>query len=270
MSAEKKTIVATPDGPEAALPVARITGCSFYPGMRAMINIFDLANRNYTVDECDVHTLLGMKDYKLNNATQQIPYVTIKDQVIMADTNSLIKYICIYYSMDKLYPQNTHQKKVDQIMEVVALQFRVTTDRLMKFAIMERAIELDKMGPRTDKLREQIQQEKEIELVVLNQAILPEVENWLGETDSAFLVNEDITAADVVLFHEIVQLTKVTGVELSQSDFPKTVDWMSTIRSELVEIDMLLLKMNQKMDKLLVYNIEQGQPSARSGKSGKA
>ena len=49
-------------------------------------------------------------------------------------------------------------------MEVVALQFRVTTDRLMKFAIMERAIELDKMGPRTDKLREQIQQEKEIEL----------------------------------------------------------------------------------------------------------
>ena len=68
----------------------------------------------------------------------------------MADTNSLIKYVCTYFSLNKLYPQDESQKKVEQIMEVVALQFRVTTDRLTKFAIMERAIELNKMDSITD------------------------------------------------------------------------------------------------------------------------
>ena len=136
MSAEKKSIMAEEKKEnEIQHPVARITGNQFYPDMRVVMTLFELSNRKFTIDEVDVLSAKGIKDFKMNNASQSMPYVTIKDQVLMADANSLIKYLCTFYSMDKLYPKGQDQKKVEQILEVVALQFRVTTDRLTKFAV---------------------------------------------------------------------------------------------------------------------------------------
>ena len=90
-----------------------------------------------------------------------------------------------------------------------------------------------------------MQNEKEIELVVLNQAILPQIEDWLSTANTGFLVNDDITAADLVLYHELLQLNKVSSQSVSESSYPATVNWMGSIFQELGEkLENVVIKMD--------------------------
>ena len=71
MSGEKKSImVEEKKENEIQHPVARITGNQFYPDMRVVMTLFELSNRKFTIDEVDMLSAKGIKDYKMNNATQ--------------------------------------------------------------------------------------------------------------------------------------------------------------------------------------------------------
>ena len=75
--------------------------------MRVICNLLDLSNRAYTVEEVDMFSQSGQKTFKSLNPSQAMPVIKIKDQILMADPTSLIRYLCKFYSMDGLYPDGS-------------------------------------------------------------------------------------------------------------------------------------------------------------------
>ena len=74
--------------------------------MRAIVNMFDLTDRSYSTEEVDLFSSSGQKNFKSTNPSNCMPMVKVKDELLMADPTSLIKYLCKKYSMDKVYPDS--------------------------------------------------------------------------------------------------------------------------------------------------------------------
>ena len=193
-----------------------------------MCNLLDLGNRKYTIEEVDLFSQSGQKTFKSLNPSQSMPMIKIKDQILMADPVSLIKYLCKFYSMDGLYPDGDESDKIDQVLEVVFLQFRTTTERLTKLKLMKRALALNRVdvGAQEELSEDEIDRQYNIELMVLTQAIIPQIEKWISANEAGVVLGQDVTVADLVVYQEVKQLLAVTEHEPSKDDLPSFHDWL--------------------------------------------
>ena len=116
-----------------------------------IVNLFDVAHRNYKIDSVgDIFTEQGQRDELSSNPSRAMPQVIIHGTKILADPATLVKYISRTFKMEQLYPLSTNmeeeRQKIDQMLEVCYLHFKVSSDRLVKLTIRSRALAAGKLG----------------------------------------------------------------------------------------------------------------------------
>ena len=108
--------------------------------MRAVCNILDTAQRSYRVESAgDIFSEGGQRDEASFNPSRAMPLVVINETKILADPATLIRHICRHFGMEQLYPLSANmqeeRQKIDQILEVAYLHFKLSADRLVKLTI---------------------------------------------------------------------------------------------------------------------------------------
>ena len=118
-------------------------------------NLFDIANRSYKVDSVgDIFTEQGQRDELSSNPSRAMPQVIMNGTKILADPATLVKHICRSFKMEQLYPLSANmdeeRQKIDQMLEVCYLHFKINSDRLVKLTIRSRAYAAGKLPNMTE------------------------------------------------------------------------------------------------------------------------
>ena len=117
------------------------------PEVRMICNLLDIAGKTYELEKAgSLYSSQGQKEYAMLNPSRCQPLVVYNKTHICADPATLAKYLCTVMKLYKLYPKDGAEKiQIDAMLEVVYLQFKRTTDRLIKLHIQKKARELEKM-----------------------------------------------------------------------------------------------------------------------------
>jgi len=201
--------------------------------MRMICNLFDLSGRLYRVEQVgDVFTENGLKDETLFNPARTMPLVMINEIKVLADPATLAKHICRHYNLEQMYPLATNmdreRQKIDQILEVVYLHFKRAADRLVKLTIQDRALAANKITLTAQQLAEK-DSALAYEKNVVKEAIMRTVEQWLNETETSYLVSDKVSAADLAVWHEIMQTMTFGELMIDAAEFPRLFEWYTWI-----------------------------------------
>ena len=98
---------------------------------------------------------------------------------------------------------------------------------------------------------EDVETQNRIEMMVMNDAILPQVDQWLAANGSGYVAGSGLTVADLVVYQEIQQLLKVTEVDVDWNSLDELSKWKQNLDNRLQNFDQGLQLLNQKLSKLL-------------------
>lgn len=193
-------------------------------------NLFDIANRSYKVDSIgDIFTEQGQRDELSGNPSRAMPQVLMNGNKILADPATLVKHICRTFKMEQLYPLSANmeeeREKIDQMLEVCYLHFKLSSDRLVKLTIKTRALAAGKLTNMSLEQKEEMEQALVYERDTVQTAIMQTVEQWLNDTETSYLVTDKISAADLAIYHQIKQVLAFSNLSVSQADFPRLHEW---------------------------------------------
>ena len=74
-----------------------------------------------------------------------------------------------------------------------------------------------------------MEKQRAMELTVLTEAIIPQIENWLTSSEGIYLVDDKMTVADLVVYHELEQLLLVSGKNVDEEKFPAITTWRAEL-----------------------------------------
>ena len=159
----------------------KVIGCYIWPEMRMICNLLDIGNRAYKVDSVgDIFTEQGQRDELSGNPSRAMPQVLINGTKILADPATLVRHICRSFQMEQLYPLSANmdeeREKIDQILEVCFLHFKLSSDRLVKLTIRSRAHEAGKLMNITVEQKLEMEQALAYERDTVQTAIMQTVE----------------------------------------------------------------------------------------------
>ena len=226
----RKSIAENGDATPTQTPI-KVLGSYIWPEMRTICNIFDIANRAYKVDSVgDIFTEQGQKDELASNPARAMPIVVINSAKILADPCTLVKHICRHFSMEQLYPLSANmeeeRQKIDQILEVCFLHFKLSSDRLVKLTIQSRAFAAGKLARWSEEQKQQLDEALAYEKNTVQTAIMQTVEQWLNETETSYLVTDKLSAADLAVYHQMKQVLAFSDLTVTQDEFPRMTEWL--------------------------------------------
>ena len=207
-AAGKKGIVEG-SGPLPPQQPVKIFGNFMYAEMRTICNLMDIAKRAYRVESAgDTFTEAGAKDEASFNPSQAMPLVVVNETKILADPATLAKHICRHFQVEQLYPlaanMDSERQKIDQILEVVFLHFKLCGDRLLKLTVRAKAAAAGKLNLTSEQLASQ-EAAIAYEKTVVETAVMRTINTWLEETEVSYLVTDRVSAADIAAFHTLKQ-----------------------------------------------------------------
>lgn len=146
----KKQGIAENSAPSKQLSPTRVLGDWFFPEVRTICNLFDLAKRPYKQETVgDIFTAGGLEDSLAFNPARSMPVVIQGETKILADVGTLARYVCRFHQMEQLYPASNameaERQKIDSILDVVFLHFKVNLDRIIKLTMQKKAYDAGKL-----------------------------------------------------------------------------------------------------------------------------
>ena len=86
-------------------------------------------------------------------------------------------------------------------------------------------------------------------MYLLTNVIFGQVEQHLTQAGTGYLVLESVSVADLAVFHEMVNVTRIAKVQPDNDQFPRMVNWMHSM-SGIAEVQTGIEKFMNEFERL--------------------
>ena len=65
--------------------------------------------------------------------------------------------------------------------------------------------------------------------MVIKEAVMRTIEQWLNETETSYIVSDKVSAADLALYHQLMQAKAIGEIEIDGEEYPRLHEWYGWI-----------------------------------------